>query len=72
MRARLYLREIMDCPVPGTPVERVVLNEGAQVGGTELGLNWVGYAIHHAPGPMMMSGQRPRWRSGTPSTASIP
>src|SRR3546814_15428155 len=27
--------------------------KGAQVGGTELGLNWVGYVIHHAPGPMM-------------------
>jgi phage terminase large subunit GpA-like protein len=49
-----YLREIMDCLSPTSPVERVVLMKGAQVGGTELGLNWVGYAIHHAPGPMMI------------------
>jgi phage terminase large subunit GpA-like protein len=49
-----YLREIMDCLSPTSPVERVVVMKGAQVGGTELGLNWVGYAIHHAPGPMMI------------------
>jgi phage terminase large subunit GpA-like protein len=49
-----YLREIMDCLSPASKVERVVLMKGAQVGGTELGLNWVGYAIHHAPGPMMI------------------
>lgn len=49
-----YLREIMDCLSPSSPIERVVVMKGAQVGGTELGLNWVGYAIHHAPGPMMI------------------
>jgi len=45
-----YLRQIMDCLSPASPVERVVFMKGAQVGGTELGLNWIGYAIHHAPG----------------------
>jgi phage terminase large subunit GpA-like protein len=49
-----YLKEIMDCLSPSSPVERVVFMKGAQVGGTELGLNWVGYVIHHAPGPMMI------------------
>ena len=49
-----YLREIMDCLSPASPVERVVFMKGAQVGGTELGLNWIGYVIHHAPGPMMV------------------
>lgn len=49
-----YLREIMDCLSPASPVERVVFMKGAQVGGTALGLNWVGYVIHHAPGPMMI------------------
>lgn len=49
-----YLREIMDCLSPSSPIERVVFMKGAQVGGTELGLNWVGYIIHHAPGPMMI------------------
>ncbi len=48
-----YLREIMDALSPMSPIERVVFMKGAQVGGTELGLNWVGYVIHHAPGPMM-------------------
>ncbi|WLQ14295.1 phage terminase large subunit family protein [Hahella aquimaris] len=48
-----YLREIMDCLSPTSPVERVVFMKGAQVGGTEAGTNWIGYVIHHSPGPMM-------------------
>lgn len=48
-----YLREIMDNLSPSSPVEEVVFIKGAQVGGTESGNNWVGYVIHHAPGPMM-------------------
>ncbi len=27
--------------------------KGAQIGGTEAGNNWIGYVIHHAPGPML-------------------
>jgi phage terminase large subunit GpA-like protein len=48
-----YLREIMDCLSPSSPVERVVFMKGAQIGGTECGNNWIGYVIHQAPGPMM-------------------
>lgn len=48
-----YLKEIMDCLSPTSPVERVVFMKGAQVGGTECGNNWIGYVIHMAPGPMM-------------------
>ena len=48
-----YLREIMDCLSPSSPVERVVFMKGAQIGGTECGNNWIGYIIHQAPGPMM-------------------
>ncbi len=48
-----YLREIMDCLSPTSKVERVVFMKGAQVGATETGSNWIGYVIHHAPGPMM-------------------
>src|SRR5437879_3544164 len=48
-----YLREIMDCLSPGCPIERVVFMKAAQVGATECGNNWIGYVIHHAPGPMM-------------------
>ncbi len=48
-----YLREIMDCLSPASPIERVVFMKGAQVGGTGCGSCWIGYVIHHAPGPMM-------------------
>jgi len=48
-----YLKEIMDCLSPSSPVERVVFMKGAQIGGTEAGNNWIGYVIHHAPGPML-------------------
>src|SRR5512143_3986101 len=48
-----YLREIMDCLSPSSPVERVVFMKGAQIGATECGNNWIGYVIHQAPGPMM-------------------
>lgn len=49
-----YLREIMDCLSPSSPVEEVVFMAGAQVGKTESGNNWIGFVVHHAPGPMMM------------------
>lgn len=49
-----YLREIMDCLSASDPTERVVFVKGAQLGGTEAGLNFLGYVIHHAPGLMLM------------------
>jgi phage terminase large subunit GpA-like protein len=48
-----YLREIMDCLSPSSPVQRVVFMKGSQTGGTEAGNNFIGYVIHEAPGPMM-------------------
>ena len=48
-----YLREIMDCLSSSSPIQRVVFMKGAQIGGTEAGNNWIGYVIHHAPGPML-------------------
>ncbi|GIK75893.1 MAG: terminase [Chloroflexota bacterium] len=48
-----YLKEIMDCLSPTSTVERVVFMKAAQLGATEMGSNWIGYVIHHAPGPMM-------------------
>ena len=48
-----YLKEIMDCLSPTSPVERIIFMSGAQLGKTECGNNWIGYVIHHAPGPMM-------------------
>jgi phage terminase large subunit GpA-like protein len=48
-----YAKEIMDCLSASSPVERVVLIKGAQLGGTEVGNNWLGYIIHQAPGPCL-------------------
>jgi phage terminase large subunit GpA-like protein len=48
-----YLRDIMDCLSPSSPVERVVVMKGAQIGATEALINALGYVIHLAPGPMM-------------------
>jgi phage terminase large subunit GpA-like protein len=45
-----YLREIMDCLSPLSPIERVVFMKGSQIGGTECGNNWIGYVIHQARG----------------------
>ena len=49
-----YLKEVMDCLSTTSPVQRVVLMAGAQLGKTEGGANWLGYVIDHAPGPMLM------------------
>ncbi len=49
-----YLREIMDCLSTGSPYERVVMVKGGQTGGTEAGLNWLGYIIQNAPGIVML------------------
>lgn len=45
-----YLREIMDALSTGSPWERVVFMKGAQLGGTEAGLNWLAYIVANAPG----------------------
>ncbi len=49
-----YLREIMDALSPSHPAQRVSFMKGGQVGGTEAGNNWIGFVIHHAPGPMLV------------------
>jgi phage terminase large subunit GpA-like protein len=49
-----YLREIMDCLSPVSPVQRIVFMKSSQVGGTEMGLNWLGSIIHLYPAPMMI------------------
>jgi phage terminase large subunit GpA-like protein len=48
-----YMREIMDALSPAHPAHRIVVMKAAQVGFTEAGNNWIGYVIHHAPGPML-------------------
>jgi len=48
-----YLRAIMDALSPSHPAQRVSFMKAAQVGATEAGNNWIGFVIHHAPGPML-------------------
>jgi len=48
-----YMREIMDALSPAHSCRRVVFMKAAQVGATEAGNNWIGFAIHQAPGPML-------------------
>ena len=49
-----YAREIMDVLSTRHPAQRVVFMKPSQIAGTEIGLNWCGYVIHKAPGPMIM------------------
>ncbi len=48
-----YMRAIMDALSPSHPAQRIVFMKAAQVGATEAGNNWIGFAIHQAPGPML-------------------
>lgn len=49
-----YLREIMDAFSSRSDVEEIVFMKAAQIGGTEVLLNCLGYIIDHAPGPVML------------------
>src|SRR5438128_11515400 len=49
-----YLREIMDCLSPSSPVERIVWVSSSQVGKTEGLNNAVGFAVHQDPGPILV------------------
>ena len=48
-----YMREIMDRLSPGDPTQRIVFMKAAQVGATEAGNCFIGFVMHHAPGPML-------------------
>jgi phage terminase large subunit GpA-like protein len=49
-----YLKEIMECLSPLSPVRRVVFMKCAQIGGTSCGQNWIGYTVHRAPTAMLI------------------
>lgn len=49
-----YLVEIMDCLSVTHPAQRIVFMKSAQVGGTEVIVNALGYVMDHAPGPTML------------------
>lgn len=48
-----YLEEILDSLTPDNGIERVCLVKATQLGGTECALNFLGYLISFAPGPIM-------------------
>ncbi|WP_430463612.1 phage terminase large subunit family protein [Tabrizicola sp.] len=48
-----YMREIMDALSPSNSAQRVVFMKAAQVGATEAGNCFIGFVMHHAPGPML-------------------
>jgi len=48
-----YAVEIMDSLSATCPVPEVTFQKGAQVAGTEIGNNWIGYSIQHDPAPIL-------------------
>lgn len=50
-----YLREIMDSLSDHSPVREVSFKKSAQIGATEVLINWAGYVIDHAPDAMIVA-----------------
>jgi len=50
-----YLREIMDCLSDHSPVRRVSFRKSAQIGATEVGINWTGYVIDRGLDSMIVA-----------------
>ncbi len=48
-----FMEEIMNALSANSPYQMVVFMKGSQIAGTEGGLNWIGYVIDQAPGPML-------------------
>ena len=49
-----FWREVMDCLSDGSGISRVVVMKAAQLGATEVGINWLGYVIHSCPGSFLL------------------
>lgn len=49
-----FLREILVCLSPSHPCQRVVFMKCVQIGGTMMGVLWIGYVIDRAPGAMLI------------------
>lgn len=49
-----YLREIMECLSPQSPVERVVFMKSAQIGASETGNNFLAYVMAKGLGPTLV------------------
>lgn len=50
-----YLRAIMNALSTESLIQEVVFMKGSQIGGTEMGLNWIGYLVDNAPGPALIA-----------------
>lgn len=48
-----YLKEIMDCLSPSSPVREIDLMKGTQIGCTEAAYNWIGFIMDEAPGNIL-------------------
>jgi phage terminase large subunit GpA-like protein len=48
-----FLKEIMNELSPDNPRQQIVVIKGAQLGFTEIALNWMLYTVDHNPAPMM-------------------
>ena len=48
-----YVKQIMDDLSVNSPVKKVVVMAGAQIGKTEIGLCWMGYIMDYAPAPTL-------------------
>jgi len=49
-----YLVAIMDALSPSSPIKRVILMKGTQIGGTEVGINWLLYIMDICPDTVMI------------------
>lgn len=49
-----FLREIMRCLSPSHPCDTVVFMKCVQIGGTQIGVNWMGFIIERAIGAMLV------------------
>jgi phage terminase large subunit GpA-like protein len=48
-----YLKEIMDCLSPQSPVQQIKIVKGTQLGATETATNFLGCIVHLYPGPFL-------------------
>lgn len=48
-----YVKEILDRLSVHDPAQEIIFKKSSQVGGTEIGNNWLGYIIDVAPGPVL-------------------
>lgn len=49
-----YLREIMKSLSNSSPYQKIIFMKGSQIGGTEVGNNWIGYIVDNCPAPTLV------------------